>query len=303
MTKRARQPDPILVKDQLQALQAMLHGHGPQLFCRTMFWILTKIQTGVPGVELSRTVPFSFNRVQDHLFGRLLRNNRVLKARQAGLTTFFLLVRLLLNVVTEGGKTGLLISQNNKYAEKHFQIARRAYRLVGAQDPVDQTQNDLCASLKENLLHTSYSSRRELVFDQLDSKIMIESAEVEEAGQGVTLHHVVASEVARWPGDPEATTSNVKGGLVPGGTYDEESTANGAAGYYYEQCLRSMDNEVAADARFHYYSWFWSNEYVLKLSKKEAAELQADLTADELSLIARIHQELEGVAYVTTAAA
>src|SRR4051812_40223765 len=124
---RAKQPDPILVKDQLQAMQAQLRAWGPQWFCASMFWILTKVPSGVPGgVEVSRTVPFRFNRVQTHLYDRLWRNNRVLKARQAGLTTFFLLVRLLMNVVTEGGKTGLLISQNNKYAEKHFQIARRA---------------------------------------------------------------------------------------------------------------------------------------------------------------------------------
>lgn len=280
----------------------MLRAWGPELFCASMFWILTKIPSGVPGIELSRTVPFSLNRVQRHLINRLWRNNRVLKARQAGLTTFFLLVRLLLNVITEGGKTGLLISQNNSYAQKHFQIARRAYSLIGAQDPADSTQNSLCISLKNNLLHTSYSNRKELVFDMLDSKLMIESAEVEEAGQGVTLHHVVASEVARWPGDPEATTSNIKGGLVPGGTYDEESTGDGAAGYFYEQCLRSMDNEIAADARFHYYSWWWSAEYVLDLTPKEAAELMADLTSDELSIIRKMHMELTDVAYVAAAA-
>lgn len=279
-------------------MQAMLQAWGPELFCQSMFWILTKIPTGVPGVELSRTVPFSFNRVQRHLFSRLVRNNRVLKARQAGLTTFFLLVRLLMNVITEGGKTGLLISQNNKYAEKHFQIARRAYRLIGAQDPADHTANTLCYSLKENLLHTSYSSRREIIFDQLDSKIMIESAEVEEAGQGVTVHHGVASEVARWPGDPEATVSNVKGSLVPGGTWDEESTADGAAGYFYEQCLRSMDNEVTADARFHYYSWWWSDEYSMSLAKKEQDELLADLTSDELNLISAIHKFMSDVSWI-----
>lgn len=263
-----------------------------------MFWILTKIPSGVPGIELSRTVPFSFNRVQVHLYDRLARNNRVLKARQAGLTTFFLIVRLLMNIITEGGKTGLLISQNNKYAEKHFNIARRAYRLIGALDPGAPENNVLCYSLKENLLHTSYSSRRELVFDMLDSRIMIESAEVEEAGQGVTLHHVVASEVARWPGDPEATTSNIKGGLVPGGTYDEESTANGAAGYFYEQCLRSMDDEILADARFHFYEWYWSSEYDLPLTDKEQAVLKADLSSDELNLIARMHKEMSAIAWL-----
>lgn len=277
----------------------MLKAWGAAAFMASMFWVLTKTKTAVEGVEESRTVPFLLNRVQSHLETRLARNNRVLKARQAGLTTYMLLRRLLLPIVTEGGKTGMLISQNSKYATLHFGIAHRAYRLFGALDPHDHTANELSASLRANILHTAYSNRKELVFDVLDSKIIIESAEVEEAGQGVTLHHVVASEVARWPGLPEDTTSNVKGGLVPGGTYDEESTGNGAAGYFYEQYLRSMDDEVVADARSHFYGWWWSDEYAeLALTPQQAAELEADITSDELSLIAKMHSELAGVAYV-----
>ena len=271
----------------------MKKAWGTKHFVAALFWILTKQPTNIPGVEVSRTIPFLFNRIQTHLVTRLARNNRVLKARQAGMTTFLMLVRLLLNVITEGGKTGLLISQNADYATKHFQIARRAYRLIGAQDPTDDSVNGLCQSLKANLLHTTYSNRKELVFDMLDSRLIVESAEVQEAGQGVTLHHVLSSETARWPSDPEATTSNVKGALVPNGTYDEESTGNSATGYFYEQYLRSMDNETKADARSHFYGWWWSDEYEhLDLSKKQTRELEKDLTETEMNLIKKIRAEL-----------
>lgn len=64
------------------------------------------------------------------------------------------------------------------------------------------------------------------MFDQLDSRLIVESAGKPEAGQGVTLHHLVGSEVARWPKMPEETMSNIIGGLVDDGTRDEESTAN-----------------------------------------------------------------------------
>ena len=292
MPRLKAKPDPILCKDQLQALQAMLKAWGTQAFVAAMFWILTKQPADIPGVEKSRTVPFLFNRVQAHLVERLAQHNRVLKARQAGLTTFMMIVRLMLPVITEPGKTGLLISQNGDYATKHFQIARRAYRLFGAQDPQDDSLNAVCTSYRNNLLHTAYSNRKELLFDMLDSRLIIESAEVEEAGQGVTLHHVLASEVARWPGNPEATTSNIKGALVPGGTYDEESTGNGAAGYFFEQFMRSMNNPDTADARSHYYSWWWSDEYSLDLTPAEKKELEADLTADEYRVIRIMHKEL-----------
>ena len=262
---KTRAIDTILAKDQLQAIQATLRTFGTEYFCACFFWILTKMASGVPGVENSRIVPFQFNRVQHHIFPRLARNNRVLKARQPGFTTFFLLVRLLLNVVTEGGKVECLLVKNSKYATQHFMIARRAYRLFGAQDPYDNTKNDLCRSLKENLLHTQYANRRELFFDYLDSKLIVESAEVEEAGQGITLHHVVASEVPRWPGDPEATISNIKGALVPGGTCDEEGTGNGAAGYFYTEYLSDMDSPDLGNARAHFYSWFMTDEFDMHL--------------------------------------
>lgn len=286
-----KEVDTIKARDQLQALQAVLHTWGVQAFCASMFWILTK-QASSSGGNVSRIVPFCWNEIQRDLWDKLWNNNRLLKARQAGFTTFFLIVRLLLPILTEGGKAGMLVSQNNRYATQHFMIARRAYRLIGAMDPYDNTQNTLCRELKENLLHTAYSNRKELVFDYLDSKLIVESAEVEEAGQGVTIQHLVCSEVARWPGNPEDTMSNLLGSLVPGGTRDEESTANGAAGYYYEQYLRSMDDPKAADAKSHFYGWWWSSEYDLKLSPEEAAELEADLQADELAMIRKMHAEL-----------
>lgn len=293
-----QQVDTILAKDQLQAMQALLHGWGHEAFCASMFWILTKMASPAGG-ELSRIVPFTWNRIQKHLWGRLWNNNRLLKARQAGFTTFFLIVRLLLPILTEPGKSGMLVSQNHKYATQHFMIARRAYRLFGALDPYNNELNTVNASLKANVLHTAYSNRKEIVFDYLDSKLIVESAEVEEAGQGVTIQHLVCSEVARWPGDPEATMSNLLGSLTPGGTRDEESTANGAAGYYYEQYLASMNDEKQADARSHFYGWWWSDEYQESvLTPEEEKELMADLTSDELNLIRKMHAELADVAFV-----
>jgi hypothetical protein len=661
-------PDPIQAKDQLQALQTMLKGWGIRAFLASMFWILAKNLSVVPGDETegTRLVPFMLNRMQSDLDANIARNNRLLKARQSGGTTYFMIRRLLLPVLTEGGKTGMLISQNNDYATKHFRIAHRAYDYIGALDPFDRSVNTLCEELKANLLHTQYSSRKELVFDVLDSQIIIESAEVEEAGQGVcvasdtlictadfrlirykdlkagdeirgsggkyvrvckvhtipaavhprrgdarsiclaglkdqpircasnhpfmtqrgmvtadmlvpgkdyfkypkvpilsrvknvtfstasefrsapmgfghtlpldrefgflcglyladgalrgnrvvgitmiaphkrkeavprilkivkdiglgygdtgtclliyssllctwlednfgrtkqkhiplwwamadrefllgvlegwlfgdgevpkpghrpkryvlgygknltllmgmkelsvsldfgmprlskrkikekyrsikgvrchvngpmytlkwggdsfyalagafgylqrtrsvqgrkvtnyqdkdfvytqvvsvkkirlsefkditvdaadhlyclpyglthnTLHHVVCSEVARWPGLPEETVSNIKGGLVPGGTFDEESTGNGAAGYFYEQYLRSMDDPLKADARAHFYNWTWTSEFELPLTESEKDELEKDLQADEYALIRMMHKELD----------
>lgn len=289
-------PDKKLAIDQLQALQAMVKAFGMEFFIAAMIWILAKKASDIPGVEKSRLMPFRFNLMQHHLYSDLGQHNRLLKMRQGGSTTFFTLVRLFVPIILEEGKTGLLISQNSAYASKHFQMVRRAYRYFGAQNPHNDEVNGLCTSLKNNLLHTVYSNRRELEFDMLDSRIMVESAEVEEAGQGVTLHHVVSSETSRWPGQPEETTSNIKGALVTDGTYDEECTANGMGGYFCEAYLRSMESQIA-DAKPHFYEWYWDNSYSLKLTPKQAKELEDDLTTEEYAIIRQIHSCMSSVEY------
>lgn len=290
-------PDPILVQDQLAALQATLRAYGASFYMASMFWVLTKKEQIFSGADKSLTVPFMVNRVQKHLIEAMGLSDRILKARQMGLTTFLCLYRLMLPVTTNPGRTGLLISQDQKYAELHFQIPARVLQLYGVQDPRDASVNELNQSLRQNLLHTRYSNRRELLFDMIDSRLVVESAGKLEAGQGITIHHLVASEVARWPGIPEDTMSNVLGGLTDQGTRDEESTANGAGGHFYEQCLLGMQNAKAQDAQFHFFPWYWDDGYTQEISDKKAEQLQKDLKADEVALIHKMHAELQSVAW------
>jgi hypothetical protein len=207
---------------------------------------------------------------------------------------------LLLPAITEGGLGCLLISQNKEMAQEHFAMVRRAYKLIGAEDPFNTEANTFSESLKANLLHTEYSNRRELVFDVLDSKVLIASAEVEEAAQGITLHHIVASEYSRWPGKPDETLSNVMGALAPGGTLDKEATANMAVGPYFEDFVRAMEEPEKSPAKAFFFESYWSDEYSLPLSAKQTKELLADLRADEVHLIKKMHKELQAVAWMRT---
>lgn len=274
--------DTIQAKDQLQALQAMLKSWGAVAWMAAMFWILDKN---------GRIVPFRLNRIQSACEEDQARNNIFGKPRQSGFTTWCLLRRGFLPVLTDYGIGSLLISHNGEYAGENFRIVLRAYRLLGALDPYDSTQNMVSQAYRQNVWKVRLSNKKELVFEYLDSKIRIASAEVEEAGQGLTLHHVIADEYARWPGSPRATLANVRGALVPGGTVDKPSTANGLQGPYYEDVMESMDNAKAVE-RFHYFSWWWDDTYFLDLSKEQRVELVKDLTADELKVIAQMHKEL-----------
>jgi hypothetical protein len=308
-------PDALLVKAQLQGLQYILKTFGPRWFMRWAFWIVPRGKKKVSGKrEPQGLIPFSLNRVQEHIESTLGQRNLDLKTRQEGGTTYFQARRIMLPAITDGGIGCLSISQNSEYAQKHFQITRRMYKYIAAKDPyAGEDVNALSISLKQNLLHTTYSNRRELIFDQIESQIMLASAEVEEAGQGVSIHHVLADEYSRWPKDPEATLSNVAGAMPPWGTLDKVCTANGAAGPFFEDCLRAMNDAAKSDAVFHFHPWWWTDDLIVNLTEKEAREMEADLEAasngdfgeerreravEERHIVEQIHRELKDVTWL-----
>lgn len=261
-------PDPKRAADQLLLLQNWYKKWGPAEFDKRMVWILRKKpeqgeQDLLPQDNRfwnRKLVPFVHNRIQVDLDLKKTKRDILLKARQVGHTTYCLINGLFVPTILEPGSNAMLISQNNKYVTKHFAMLQRVYAHFGKVDPFDRSRNTFADELKKHLLHTVVSNRRELVFDMLDSTIMVESAEVPEAGQGVTITHLHCSEVARWPGNPEETMANVKESVVEGGTIVMESTADGMGNYFHQEWLRAEAGD--SDFTAHFYPWFWHEEYV-----------------------------------------
>jgi hypothetical protein len=292
-------PDPILVKDQLETLQSLFKIWGAPAFMSYFIWIQAKKDSKL-AVRLkqrlnTRIIPFVYNPIQLDIEKNIGQYNICLKPRQIGLTTWFLLRRIFVPALITTGTNGFLISQSSQKATEHFSIVKRALKYIGAVDLQDASKNDLTIALQQNLLHTSYSNRKEIIFDQLGNNISIGTAEVEEAGQGATLHHVVASEVSRWPGNPEETLANVKEAITLDGTLDLEATANGAGGYFYEEFFRAERNESEFKAHFH--PWWWQPEYRIPLTLKEQMEMTKDLASDEQKLIDTYKLDLEQIAF------
>jgi hypothetical protein len=292
--KRSTKVDPKLAADQLQALQDTWRVWGPEAFFRYNIWILGKkemvIGSSYTTKRKTRLVPFIYNPIQHKQEANLTDRNIFLKARQIGETTWVLCRRILVPTILSPGSNGFLISQNGGRATEHFRIVRRALRWFAAADPTSREDNDLSDSLRANLLHTMYSSRKELVFDFLDSTVSVGSAEVEESAQGITLHHVAGSEVARWPGNAEETLSNIKEAIVLGGTLDLESTANEAAGYFFEEFQRA--ERGASEFKAHFSPWWEEPSYRIK-----TAEEIKDLEADERALVKKYRLDMQQIAF------
>lgn len=260
-------PDPSRAMEQLKLLQDWRNRWGKAEFAQRLLYILRKqpepgVQDVLPKTTKywnRRLVPFIHNRIQKDLDANMADKNILLKPRQAGYTTYVMLDRLFVPAVTEPGTSCLLISQNHTYATRHFEMLKRAHKHFAKVDPFNDAKNWLAKELHQHLLHTVVSNRKELILDMLDSRIMIDSAEVEEAGQGVTIQHLHCSEIARWPKRPEETLANVTEAVAAGGTIDLESTANGMGGFFFEECMRAIDGN--SQFKFHFHEWWWHDEY------------------------------------------
>ena len=286
-------PDPQRARDQLELLKALYNRWGPTEFAKRAFWIIRKNPEEGERDPLPRDsrfwnrrlVPFLHNRIQRDLDEKIIiaqsLRNIILKPRQVGLTTWIIIMRLLMPALLEPGTGSMLISQNAEYAAAHFGILKLAYRHFMESDPYDNTKNDWAIGLRQHLLHTSYSNRRELIFDQLESRVRCASAEVEEVGQGLTLQHLACTELSRWEGKPEETLANAKEGIAADGTLDIECTPNGAGGYFFEEWNRSS-NPGNKQREFlpHFHTWWWHDEY-----RREPAVAMNDMTEEERALV------------------
>jgi hypothetical protein len=178
---KGKQSDPYVVKEQFEALNMCLTAWGPAAFMSYFFWILGKT-TNAQG---TRYLPFQLNRIQKDLIENLSEQNLLLKARQMGGTTFMMLYRLLLPAITQYGFRGLFVSQKQSYANQHFLILDRARRLLGmVRQGAGPDVNHLAEDLRKNLLKLRLGNRRELLFENLDSSVFVDTSENRESGQG-----------------------------------------------------------------------------------------------------------------------
>lgn len=307
-------PDPVKVAEQLETLKNWAK-QGAQAFSSQCFWINRKKTEGIDRRDIlanntrqwnRRLVPFVHNAMQQSLDANMGKRNVILKYRQAGCTTYGIIERLLKPAILEPGTNCMLISQDNSYAVQHFGILQRAFQYFAVVDPFSPNRgNEFASELKRNLLHIRYTNRKEIVFDQLDSRVLIESAEKPEAGQGLTLQHVWCTEVARWQGNPEETLANLKEAIPDDGTLDLDSTANGWGGYFFQECMRSREwNKILLDGRaaeepdkeaefkYHFFYWWMHEEY--KLDKGVDPDT---LTDTETKLIKAYGLSLEQIAW------
>ena len=175
----------------------------------------------------------------------------ILKARQQGLSTY-VEGKLYHGVSQAKAKKAIVVTHKSDSTTALFNMTKRYHE-------------HMPSILKPS---TSYSSKRELVFDKLDSSYMVATAGGESIARGETITHAHLSELAFWK---ESTARDNLNGLlqsvpdVPGTEVYIESTANGVTGPFYEMWQGAIEGKNGYTAVF--IPWFIDPEYTRKPPK------------------------------------
>jgi len=218
-------------------------------------------------------VELKANRAQREFARRCSKKNIVLKARQLGITTY-VAARFFVETITHPGTMTVQVAHDQESAEEIFRIVHRFWE-------------NLPSYLREGTLQTSRSNIRQIAFSKLDSQYRVATAADENAGRGMTIHHLHCSEVASWPGAADETLASLRATVPEDGEIVLESTPKGASGVFYEEWQKATETGYTQ----HFFPWWYDGAY--RVAGTEASSL----TDEENELVERAGLSSEQIAW------
>lgn len=181
----------------------------------------------------------------------------ILKARQIGSSTFWLGLLTEETITRPGTTTAIVCNRDAETVEFRERIKRLYERLPEDERPRKRQDNVAW-----------------LTFPDLDSKIYIGTAGAEEVGRAMTIHNVLATEIAFWPHEIEGTWSALSNAVPPWGRRIRESTANGLGNAWAQWWTKNKKEGSYRTERgaiigragrkfFFFFPWWWDETAIL----------------------------------------
>ena len=235
---------------------------------------LYRIQTKKAGEK----VVFKLNEVQKRIKRYMLFWHMilVLKARQEGVSTFFLLFHLDRTLFTPNCTTCILAHRRDSL-KKLFNIIKLAYE--SCPDAIRLADGTVWHKPK-----AKYDNVNELSFEGLDSRIYV-ALEV----RSDTLHGLHVSEWAHIKNAENVLTATLAA-VVDGGIITGESTANGIGGSFHEE----WENEKSPFIKL-FFGYQDHSDYCDHVA--DEAAFKATITSDEQKLLALPNMKLGNIAW------
>lgn len=201
-------------------------------------------------------VPFRLNNAQTTIDNALTGRDVIPKARQRGVSTYFL-ARYLVKCLTRQNVKAVVISHE---AEATQRMLQKVHFFIEHMDPSPVIRN---------------MSKNEVTFPKTGSMFYIGTAGAKTFGRGDTVNFLHCSEIAYWP-DPKALMGGLMQAVpVRGSEVAIESTGNGIGNYYHRLCTRASEGK--SQYRLHFLSWLDEEEYDLRVSPSEAKGILSNL--------------------------
>lgn len=191
--------------------------------------------------------------------------NLELKPRQVGMSTI-VLANKVTRIVTEKNRNLALIAQDETMRDE---FRERTHAFLEQYTKVGE-----CPPYGAQAGGGKLDNKDRLDFGH-GSTIYFQSAQAPNIGRTVTFHDVYGTEVAFWDMYGEGTARKIVHALnasvppPPFGTVDYESTANGAAGVFYDLVMAAHGDRIAKrkvtgfDWRLFFWEWWIHKEYRL----------------------------------------
>jgi len=186
-------------------------------------------------------IPFKFNKFQDSLYQKMIAKDIILKSRQVGVSTFWLLYYLDDCIFNDNTTTGIL-AHKRESLEKLFEIIKTGY----------ENLPDIIKPLAK------YDSKYELSFTN-GSRIFV-SLEI----RSTTCNNLHISEGA-FITDSSRIKASLETVPIQGGKVSIESTPNGMGNDFYERWRAESESGF----RKHFFPWYEFEEYQLPIAKGE----------------------------------
>lgn len=236
-------------------------------------------------------IPFVFNPIQDLFYKKYeelnakgIKRHIILKPRQLGFTTLVCAL-FLTECILVPNTTAAIIAHDAESTARIFEITKLMY---------EKLPDEIRPEAKR-------SSKRELVFEALNSKIFIGTAGSTGFGRGTTINLLHCSEYAFWEKPEELLPSLLETIPKDSGVIIYETTANGYNHFHDDYLVSKETNDIDRKLQQipypHFYRWFDHPEYRFDLEDAEKEYISNTLEKEEESMM-RVHElELEQIAW------
>lgn len=192
-------------------------------------------------------VPFSMNSAQRQLDENGTGRDIVPKARQEGVSTYYLL-KATARCLMRDNYSAVIISHEDKATQRLLQRCKFVLDNFRGPSPV-------------------YDAQRNVInFPKKNSRIWIGTAGAKRFGRGDTINMLHCSEYAYWP-NPADLLGGALQAVPMGGDVSIESTGNGVGNDYHRRCKRAWLGQ--SQYACHFLNWQNFPEYNIELSPAE----------------------------------